>query len=123
MAFVAGDNVHFIAFHLTFQNERLLLIGNTLAELLGHLVSLGDRQIQFGGDLLIRQIQPPEIRAQHPNSQWLMMPSKNSTREIIKTTITIAAAISLAANFVRVVSVLDDMFALAVRTTNTLRPS
>ncbi len=58
MAFVAGDNVHFIAFDLAFQNGRLLTINDALAEPHGHQVSLGDRQIQFRGDLPIRQVQP-----------------------------------------------------------------
>ena len=42
MAFVASDDVHFIALDLAFQDERLLVIGYPLAEPHGHLVSLSD---------------------------------------------------------------------------------
>jgi hypothetical protein len=123
MAFVASDDVHFIAFDLAFQDERLLLIDNTLPEPHGHLLSLGDRQIQLRGDLPIRQVQPHEIEAQHPSPQRPMMPCENSIGQVVETTITITAAISLATDFGCVVSVLDDMLAFAVRTTNAIRPA
>ena len=123
MAFVARDDIHLIAFNLTFQDGWFLLIRNLLAEPHGHLLSLRDRQIQFTGDLAIRQVEPHEIRAQHPNPQRLMVPRENGVGQIIKTTVTFAAAISLATRFGRIVPVLDDLTAIAMRTTNTLRPA
>jgi len=122
MAFVAGDDVHFIAFDLTLQDQRLLMIGNALAEPHGHQMCLRDRQTQLCGDLLIRQIQPHEIGTQHPNPQRLMVTRENRVGQVVKTTITIAAAIPLTTQFSRVVSVFDDMLAFAVRTINALRP-
>ena len=32
MAFVAGDDIYFIAFNLAFQDQRMLMIGDALAE-------------------------------------------------------------------------------------------
>ncbi len=123
MAFVAGDNVDLITFDLAFQNDRLLAIRDALAEFRGHLLSLRLRQIQLRGDLLVRQVQAQQIRAQHPNPQRLMMSREDGAGKIIETTITITATISLATNFGRVVAILDDLTACAMRAANTLRPS
>jgi len=74
-------------------------IDDALAEFRGHLSSLRLRQIQLRGDLLVRQIQAQQIRAQHPNPQRLMMSREDGVGKIIETTIAITATISLATNF------------------------
>ncbi len=123
MAFVASYNVNLITFDLAFQNDRLLTIRDALAEFRGHLLSLRLRQIQLHGYLLVRQVQAQQIRAQHPSPQRLMMPCKDGARKIIEATITVAATISLATNLGRVVAILDNLTALAMRAANALRPS
>jgi hypothetical protein len=123
MAFVAGDNVYLIALDLAFQNDRLLTVRDALAEFRGYSLSLPLRQTQLGSDLLVRQVQAHQIRAQHPNPQRLVVSCENSIGKIIETTITITATIPLAANFARVVAILDDLTACAMRAANSLRPS
>jgi hypothetical protein len=123
MAFVARDNIHFITFDLAFEDERMLVIGNPSAKLHGHFVSLRDRQTQFRGDLLIRQIESHKVRTQHPNPQRPMVPCENRHRQIIKTTIALMAEIPLAADFGCIVSVLDDLLAFTVRTADALGPA
>ena len=123
MALVAGDKVSLIAFNLAFQNDRRLTISDTLAEFRGHLLNLRLRQIQLGDDLSVRQVQADQIRAQHPNPQRRMTSREGGVGKIIETAITITATISLATNLVRVVAILDDLTACAMRAANALRPS
>ena len=123
MAFMAGNNVHLIAFDLTFQDERMLTLCDALAKPLCHLLSLRLRQIELGRDLLVRQIQPHEIRAEHPNPQGLMVAREHRIGQIIKGASTMATAISLATDFVCVVPVLGDLLAIAVWAANAIGPS
>ena len=52
-----------------------------------------------------------------------MMPGEYRPRQVIKATIAAVAAISLTAWFGRVVAVLNDLLAFAMRTANTAQPS
>jgi hypothetical protein len=52
-----------------------------------------------------------------------MVPGKNGLGQIVKATIAIAAEITLATDFRRVVAVLHDLLTFTVRTTNAIGPA
>jgi len=63
VTFVASNDVHLIAFDLSFQNERVGSIGNALAKALGHLERSSLRQPQLRSDLMgtIDTVWPSQI--------------------------------------------------------------
>src|SRR5262245_2010173 len=64
-----------------------------------HLIRIPLMERQLVGNLLIRQIKSHEIEAQDPHLQRLMVSSKNSVGQIIKTLVTVVTFIALTSWF------------------------
>ncbi|MCS6909001.1 MAG: hypothetical protein NZM11_00290 [Anaerolineales bacterium] len=75
---------------------------NPFAQSGRHLLGIARGQIEFGRDLLIRQVQLHQIETQHPHLQRLMMTFKDRLRQIIKLALTGLTFIPLTFSLLRV---------------------
>ena len=52
--------------------------------MLSHVLQIVLVQVQLLGGLLVRQVQPHEIQAQHPNRQRLVMPRQDRSGQVVE---------------------------------------
>ena len=88
-------HVDFIAFDLARQDHDRLLRHDPFTQLSRHVMNAVFIQIQFPGDLPIGQIQAPEIPAQQPDSQRLMMAREKGVGEVIEVAPATSAMVTL----------------------------
>ena len=123
MPFRCGHHIDFIAFHLVRQNHGGLPRDDPFPQLAGHVVGAVLIQTQLPCDLPIRQVQPPEIQAQQPDSQRLMMARKDSARQVVELTVATPAMLPLPTRLSLVHPPLRDVCRLAMRARHAPRPT
>jgi hypothetical protein len=96
---------------------------HTLAQRCGHRLCLVLVQIQFGGDLLVRQVQAHHVRAHDPDPQRLVMPFVHRPRQIVELLATAMAFVALAFALGAVHPSLADVLLSTVHTLHPLWPS
>jgi hypothetical protein len=72
-------------------------------------------QVQFLGNLLIRQVQPHEIETQHPDFDRLMVSRQWRPSQVIKLLLTTVADVALASRLIRVKASFRDPVKATVR--------
>src|SRR5271165_6796367 len=73
--------IDFVAFHFAAERHLRLSLNDALTKLSGHLLGIVTVQIQLVRDLFIREIQPHEIEAEHPDPQRLVVTGKDRPSE------------------------------------------
>ena len=119
---MTSDDVHLVTFHLLPSAGGRLLGDKTLAQLRRHLLHVILVQIEFLGNLGIREIESHEIQTQHPNPKRLMMASKERVRQSVEASATGCAQVTLALGLGLVAPLFGHLRAFTIRTTNTLWP-
>jgi len=95
MAFVTGDNVNLVAFDRAFQLRFGLEVYHAAAQLRGHLVYIILVEIEFLGDLPVRQVETHQIQARDPLAQRLMVMREDRISQIVKIAVASLAVIAL----------------------------
>src|SRR3954447_23681069 len=108
---------------LARQPHRGSLGNQAAAQLLGHGLHVRPVEVQFLGDLAVREVHAHEVQAQHPDPQRLMMTSQHRAGEVVKAPRTRLAPISLPMSLDLVKAIADYSTAAAGRAANTLRPA
>src|SRR5215471_12936564 len=88
-----------------------------------HLIRITLMERQLVGNLLIRQIKSHEIEAQDPHLQRLMVSSKNSVGQIIKTLVTVVTFIALTSGFRVIKATLNNLLRRTRGTRDAIRPA
>ena len=81
---MTGHDVDLVSLHLTVEPDVGLTLDQTLAELAGHGLDGALVEVEFLGDLPVRQVEAHEIQAQHPGPQWLVMAGQNRAGEVVE---------------------------------------
>jgi hypothetical protein len=80
-------------------------------------------EIEFFGNLVVREIEPHEIQAQYPHSKGLMMTGKDRVRQIVKAALAGRAQVALTLGLRVVASLLRNLKSLTPWTTDTVWPA
>jgi hypothetical protein len=80
-------------------------------------------EIEFLGNLVVREIEPHEIQAQYPHPQGLMMAGKDRVRQIVKASLAGRAQITLPLGLRVVMSLLRNLKPLTPWTTDPVGPA
>ena len=123
VTFVAGNHIDLVAFDFSTQGYVRLAIHDPLAQSSRHFVRLGRGQTQLRADLAVGQVQPHEVRTQHPGAKRLVMARKDRACPIIKTTPASVTTVALAMHFMGVMAIFYHLMALAMGATNPLWPA
>jgi hypothetical protein len=116
-----GYNIDFITLHfvLEYYGELFYL---SITKLGGHLLNLVAVQIQFLGDMFIRQVQAHKIKAQYPDLEGLMVPSEDSIRQIIEAFLILFTLITLSSRLLLTETFSDDSHGITKRKMYAFRP-
>lgn len=96
---------------------------NRLAQKGGHVVYISLIQVQFLGNLLIRQVQAHEVETHHPDFHRLMVASQRRPFQVIKLLLTTVADVALAGRLIRVKTPFRDPVKATVRAMDVIWPS
>ena len=80
-------------------------------------------QIEFLGDLRIREMESPEIQTQDPQPKRLMMASKDGVSQIVETSFTGLAQVALTLGLRVVAPLFGDLRALTMGTLYPVWPA
>src|SRR5215218_10033007 len=114
---VPAYHLNLVDLHLTFERHLRGLGGQAVAQLLRHGLHVRPAKAQLPGDLLVREVQPHEVEAQHPHPQWLVMPGQHRAGEVVEAPSTRLTAIALPSLLGVVAPVPDHRGAAAPRAT------
>src|SRR5208337_2818861 len=123
MALMSCHYIDFVAFHLAAERDLWLPLNDTLTKLSGHLLSIVTIQIQLMSNLLIREIQPHEVKAEHPHAQRLVVTGKDRPGEVVEPLPTGVALILLSFRLRFVASLFRDLGRVAVGAGDPLEPT
>lgn len=119
LAFMPGDEVHFVAFDLARQGYRVFFI-DPVAQVLSHAVQIILVQVQFLGNLGVGQVQAHEVQTQHPYRQRLVMACQHRAGQVVEAFAARLALIALAM-LLRIRKAAPDRFAaIAMRATDAV---
>jgi hypothetical protein len=116
-------DVDLVGLHLTVEPHLGLALDQTLTKLAGHGLDVALVEVEFLGDLPVRQVEAHEIQAQHPDPQWLVMAGQNRAGEVVETRLAVLAQPALARVPDIVPAVPDHVGAVAGRAPHTGRPA
>ncbi len=80
-------------------------------------------EIEFLGNLVIREVEPHEIQAQYPHPKGLMMTGKDRVRQIVKASLAGLTQVALTLGLGVVASLFSHRKALTTWTTDTVWPA
>ncbi len=80
-------------------------------------------EIEFLGNLVVREVEPHEIQAQYPHPQGLMMTGKDRVRQIVKASLAGLAQVALPLGLGVVASLLSNLKAITTWTKDTIWPA
>ena len=118
-----GDHVDLIAFDLAGEYDRRLALHDPLPQLSRHPLGVVRVQVQFPGDLLVREVQPHEVEAEHPDPQRLMVPGEDGAGQIIEPSMAAGALRALPVRLGLVTAPLDDLAGVTIRASDAVRPA
>src|SRR3978361_207377 len=120
LTLVPGHDVNLIDLYGVVQLRDGGACHQTLAELLSHRLHIRSVQAQFLRDLPVGEVQPHQVEAQNPYAQRLVMSRRHRAGEIIKTSITGLAQVTLPVPLAFVMAVADDRGIVAARTAHAI---
>jgi hypothetical protein len=123
LAFVPGHEVDLIAFDLAAQGRGGFLGHNALAQLSRHVMRIVFVEVKCLGDLRIGQVETHEVRAQNPDAQRWMMPSKAGVGQIVKTPLTGFTRVTLSFGLSVITPLLGDLWTLAMGARYAIGPA
>jgi hypothetical protein len=123
LALVPGHDVDFVDLDLALQPRRRGLGDQAAAQLLRHGLHVGPAQAQLPGDLPVREVQPHEVQAQHPDPQRLMVSGQHRAREVVEAPRARLAAVALPVRLRVVAAVTHHRAAAAPGAAHALRPA
>src|SRR5215203_272935 len=123
LTFMARRDVDLVAFHHALQHLSRACRQDPGAQLFGHGLYVTDVEIEFPGDLLVRQVQAHEVEAQNPEPQRLMMAGENGIGEVIEAHLTGRAPVALPAPLPLVMAMSRHLGAPALRAPHALGPA
>src|SRR4051794_25801991 len=94
-----------------------------LAEVLGHRLHVRGVQAQFLRDLPVGEVQPPQVEAQNPHAQWLMVPAQHRAGQIVEASMARLAQVALPVPLSFVMAIADDHGIVAVRAAHASWPT
>jgi len=80
-------------------------------------------EIEFLGNLVVREVEPHEIQAQYPHPQGLMMTGKDRVRHIVKTSLAGLAQVALPLGLGIVAPLLSNIKTIITWTKDTIWPA
>jgi len=120
---MAGCDIDFVTFHHALQYLGRACGQDPGAQLLGHGLHIADVEIEFPGDLLVRQLQTQEVKTQDPEPQRLMMAGEDGVGEVVEPRLTGQAPITLPVPLPLVMAVPRHLVAPALRALHALGPA
>ena len=117
------DEINLIAFNLVTQGRVWFLDNNTLAQPTRHLMHVILIEIEFLGNLVVREVESHEIQTQNPHPQGLMMTGKDRVGQIVKAWLTGLAQITLTCGLGIVAPLFCHLRAITRGTMDTVRPA
>lgn len=120
---MARSDVDLVGLDLAAEPRGRLRALDALAQLLGHALHIILVETQLAGDLAIRQIQPHEVEAQHPGTQWLMMTREDRPGQIVEPAPAVLTAILLALRLSGITPLLGDRRRTALHAAHPLGPA
>jgi hypothetical protein len=81
---MSGDDVDLITLDLTGEDNLRLPSDDPFPQLGGHPLGVVGIQIEFLGDLLIREVQPHEVQALDPDPQRLVMSGEDRPGQVVE---------------------------------------
>jgi hypothetical protein len=116
-------HIELITFNLLIELHRRLAGHQPLAQWAGHVLNITRIQSQLLGDLTVGEVEPHEIQAQYPNTQGLMRPFEDRTRQVIEIPLAASTMLLLTWRLGFIPAVFDHRSRLTVRTPHTVRPA
>lgn len=116
-------NVDFVAFNFFAELDGWLPGIYSGTQGLGHILYVILIQVQLPCDLQVRKIQAHQVETQYPDAQWLMVPFKDGSTQIVKVRVAALAVVPLTSLLRFVVSMSSNLIAAAVRAAHAVWPS
>jgi hypothetical protein len=116
-------DVDLVRLHLTVEPHLGLALDQTLVKLAGHGLDVALIEVEFLGDLPVRQVEAQEIQAQHPDPQGLVMAGQHRAGEVVEARLAVLAQPALARVPGIVPAVPDHVGAVARRASHAIRPA
>src|SRR3954447_16416175 len=123
LALVPSHDVDFIDLSGAFQLRDGSACHQPLAEVLGHRLHVRGVQAQFLRDLPVGEVQPPQVEAQNPHAQWLMVPAQHRAGQIVEASMARLAQVALPVPLSFVMAIADDHGIVAVRAAHASWPT
>ena len=123
LALVPGDHIDFVDLDLALQPRSRDLGDQTAAQLVRHDLHVACIEVEFLGDLLVRQVQAHKIEAQDPDPQRLVMAGKDRAGEIIEARQAGCAPVALAFALPIVMAMACNLLTMALRAAHALGPA
>ena len=120
---MACGDVDLVTFHYAGQDFGWTCCQDAGAQLFGHGLHVTDIEIEFAGDLLVRQVQTHQVKAQDRDPQRLMMTGEDAIGQVIEAHLADRAPIALALSLPIVVTVPRHLVTPALRAAHTLGPA
>ena len=117
---MARHHVDLVDLHLAVEPRLGLALNQALAKLFGHGLDVALAEIEFLGDLPVRQVETHE--AQNPDPQRLMMAGQHRAGQVVETRLAELAQPALARGPV-VIPAIADHVAATRRALHTVRPA
>ena len=80
-------------------------------------------EIEFLGDLVVRQVEAHKREAQYPHTKWLMMPGKDGAGEVVEASVAGLAQIPLTLGLGVVTALFAHLRTVTHWTVNAIWPS
>jgi hypothetical protein len=123
VALVARHHVDLVDLHLAVEPRLGLALNQALAKLFGHGLDVALAEIEFLGDLPVRQVETHEVQAQNPDPQRLMMAGQHRAGQVVETRLAELAQPALARGPVVIPAIADHVAAATRRALHTVRPA
>jgi hypothetical protein len=115
-------HIDFVTLDLAAQRRRFTPLDDSRPQPTRHGVDIVLVESQFPRNLLIRQVQPHEIQARHPDPQRLVVSGEDRSRQVVEPSPASLAPIPLPIPLRFIKSLLGDVHPVAVRTAHARRP-
>ena len=121
---VTGHHIDLIAFDIPRQHTWLRLAGkDALSQLLCHALHVVFVQVQFVGNLAIREVQAHQVKTTYPDSERLMASRKDGLAQVVKVALAAATTVILALWLPGILALFGHTGRAAVRTLHAVRPA
>jgi hypothetical protein len=123
LALVTCDEINLIACNLVTPGRGWFLDHNTLAHLTRHLLHVSLLEIEFWGNLVVREVESHELHTQNPPPQGVMMTGQDRVGHIVNAWLTGLAQRTLTFGLGIVAPLCCHLRAITRGTLDTVRPA